>query len=419
MAVRIKLILVLIILSAQASLALEPGEILVIVNSEIQSSHDIGQYYCQKRGIPADNLVSLPLGKKASTSISRKDYDKKIAEPLRAILNSNRFAGKIRCLLTTYGVPLTVQGRGQLEGKEEQLKQVKELIRQGNEVLEKLKAQAKPIPAEKKNAETKLAQLKLIEDIITGRETNASVDSELSMVLFEKYELYRWQINSLQEVLRVDDPNDELPALRKKTLMVSRLDGPSEEIIKSLVDKALAAEKTGLKGIAYFDSRGRIDTSQYGQYDQSIRDIAFVTNSITGLPVKQEQTSKLFEPNSCPDAAIYCGWYSLRKYIDAFDFVDGAVGYHIASFEAVGLRDPNATTWCPAMLKDGITATLGPVAEPYLHSFPKPKDFFSELYKGTCLVETYYRTKPFNSWMLVLIGDPLYKPFARHENASQ
>jgi uncharacterized protein (TIGR03790 family) len=66
------------------------------------------------------------------------------------------------------------------------------------------------------------------------------------------------------------------------------------------------------------------------------------------------------------------------------------------------------------MLRDGITATFGPVAEPYLHSFPEPQAFFGELYEGKCLVEAYYGTKPFNSWQLLLIGDPLYKPFAKH-----
>jgi len=97
--------------------------------------------------------------------------------------------------------------------------------------------------------------------------------------------------------------------------------------------------------------------------------------------------------------------------VDAFDFVDGAVGFHIASYEAQKLRDPSSSTWCAAMLRDGITATLGAVDEPYLHSFPQPKEFFAELFKGSCLVEAYYRTKPFNSWQLVLIGDPLYRPF--------
>ena len=72
---------------------------------------------------------------------------------------------------------------------------------------------------------------------------------------------------------------------------------------------------------------------------------------------------------------------------------------------------PNSTQWCPALLKHGITATLGPVAEPYLHAFPEPKAFFGALFDGHCLVEAYYLTQPFNSWQLVLIGDPLYRPF--------
>ncbi|MHC4156432.1 MAG: hypothetical protein ACYST6_16135 [Planctomycetota bacterium] len=83
----------------------------------------------------------------------------------------------------------------------------------------------------------------------------------------------------------------------------------------------------------------------------------------------------------------------------------------VPSAEAADLRDPNSTHWCPAMLSDGVTVTLGAVAEPYLHAFPEPKALFLELFNGQCLVEAYYRTKPFNSWQLVLIGDPLYRPF--------
>jgi len=198
--------------------------------------------------------------------------------------------------------------------------------------------------------------------------------------------------------------------------MVSRLDGPQPNIARSLVDKAIVAENTGLNGIAYVDSRGIPKSEKSystGYFDQSLRDLAVLTKFRTTMTVKQERTEQLFPVNACPQTAIYCGWYSLKKYIDAFDFVDGAIGYHISSWEAVDLRDPNSSQWCPAMLKDGITATLGAVAEPYLHSFPEPKAFFLELFNGRCLVEAYYRTKPFNSWQLVLIGDPLYRPFKK------
>ena len=65
------------------------------------------------------------------------------------------------------------------------------------------------------------------------------------------------------------------------------------------------------------------------------------------------------------------------------------------------------------MLEEGITATLGPVSEPYLLAFPLPEAFFGLLLTGKkSLVECYYLTKPFNSWRMMLIGDPLYNPFS-------
>jgi uncharacterized protein (TIGR03790 family) len=196
--------------------------------------------------------------------------------------------------------------------------------------------------------------------------------------------------------------------------MVSRLDGPNFKIAQGLIDRSIAADKTGLHGFAYIDSRGITKDNKlysYGYFDQSLRDLAILARFRTELTIKEERTEKLFQPGECPQTAIYCGWYSLEKYVDAFDFVDGAIGYHISSLEAVDLRDANSGQWCPAMLADGITATMGAVSEPYLHAFPEPKEFFLELFNGRCLVEAYYYTKPFNSWQMVLIGDPLYTPF--------
>ena len=64
------------------------------------------------------------------------------------------------------------------------------------------------------------------------------------------------------------------------------------------------------------------------------------------------------------------------------------------------------------MIEDGVAATIGPVYEPYLMAFPRPEQFFGLLLEGQLtLVECYYRTLPFNSWMMTLIGDPLYRPY--------
>jgi len=399
-------IIILSLVCCSVGFALEPKEILVIANSNIGASVRIAQYYCIKRGVPANNILALPLGASLDDTITRDDYEKKLAEPIRKELSDRRFTAEIKCLLTMYGVPIKAGGRGPLKNQEARLKKLGKLAEQNKNEIEQLKQNGTAEASrEMQKIELKLAQTQSEIDSILGKETNASVDSELSMVLFGNYELYRWQLNELK---------NNLPGLYSNTLMVSRLDGPSLEIVKGLIDKAIAAEKTGLRGIAYIDSRGIADDKKpysFGHFDQSLRDLAVFTRLRTEMTVKEEQAEKLFEAGTCPQAALYCGWYSLKKYVDAFDFVDGAVGYHIASLEAVDLRDPNSSQWCPAMLKDGITATLGAVAEPYLHSFPKPTEFFCELFNGRCLVEAYYYTNPFNSWQMVLIGDPMYRPF--------
>jgi uncharacterized protein (TIGR03790 family) len=378
----------------------------VVANGDVTASVRLAQYYCAKRDVPIENILTLPLGTGPADTITRADYEEKIAEPIRIKMSDPELADKIRCLLTTYGVPFKVGPRGTLSDKKERLEQLTRQKADLNQKLERL--QISDAAGNSKNIEgTKrtLTRLQSKIDYITGRETAASVDSELSMVLFGDYPLYRWQPNKLK---------DNVLGLRFNTLMVSRLDGPNFKIAKGLVDKAMVAEKAGLNGVAYIDSRGIAKDNKpysFGYFDQSLRDLTVLARFRTELTIKEERTEKLFQPGECPQAVIYCGWYSLEKYVDAFDFVDGAIGYHVSSLEAVDLRDPNTSQWCPAMLVDGITATMGAVSEPYLHSFPEPKEFFLKLFNGRCLVEAYYYTKPFNSWQLVLIGDPLYTPF--------
>jgi len=386
--------------------ALEPNEILVIANRDIPASLSIARDYCTKRGVRPGNLLSLGLGSDMKYTITRDSYEKDLAEPIRRKLAGLKFDDSIRCLLTVYGVPVRVEGRGPLSGKENSLKQLEASAKALKQKIEQLQNSGSTASTfEKHRLSRKLTGIESEMDRINGKETGASVDSELSLVLRKDYELYRWQQNTLK---------DGVFDLAFDTLMVSRLDGPGVAVVSALVDKAMRAEKNGLNGVVYIDSRGIKRNHKYysmGYFDQSLRDLAVLARRRTNMKVVLDQNDSVFGVNQCPKAAIYCGWYSLKKYVDAFDFVDGAVGYHIASLEAVDLRDPAGNQWCPAMLRDGITASIGAVAEPYLHAFPEPRAFFRELFNGQCLVEAYYHTKPFNSWQLVLIGDPLYRPF--------
>jgi uncharacterized protein (TIGR03790 family) len=184
--------LLALLLLGPAVLALEPDEILIIVNGNHMESAAIAQHYCGRRGVPTDNILTLPLGTELSYTITRANYEKQLAEPIRERLLSLGTVGQIKCLLTTYGVPIKVQGRGPLEGKADKLKQLRGLAEQEKNKIEQLnnKGSGESVKQNGKH-NLKLLQIQSEIDQITGKETGASVDSELSMVLFGNYELYR------------------------------------------------------------------------------------------------------------------------------------------------------------------------------------------------------------------------------------
>jgi uncharacterized protein (TIGR03790 family) len=244
-------------------------------------------------------------------------------------------------------------------------------------------------------------------DFLTYTHADASVDSELSLLWWDS-DLYsvawRWG-NPLFQDAAVNQ--DDLPIL-----MVGRLDAPTAELAKALVDKALQAERTGLDGTVYFDARGRQPqgpTDSYGLYDRSLREAATLMKEHSSYHVVLDDAEPTM--TAIPNVALYIGWYKLRAYDDVFSFNPGAIGYHMASAEAVSVHDPAERGWCKNALARGITATLGSVGEPYLDAFPEPSRFTALLLTGKySLVEVYYLTSRYISWRMVLFGDPLYNP---------
>jgi uncharacterized protein (TIGR03790 family) len=248
--------------------------------------------------------------------------------------------------------------------------------------------------------------------------TGSSFDSELSMLLWPDPPVLSWLPNPWHYRF------DAAPAHRQTTLFVSRLSAPVPDIVRRMIDGAIAAEKTSLQGVMYLDARAlpydpkKPDDGSFGRYDQSLRDLDSRLRKRSQMRVVLDNEKELFAAGRCPQAALYCGWHSPANYKDAFDWSTGAVGYHLADGEATWLQlnDDNRieTTrpWCPWMLTDGVCATLGSFQEAHLVAFPLPDDFFSLLMTGKySLVEVYYRTCPFISWTVLLIGDPLYNPY--------
>jgi hypothetical protein len=113
----------------------------------------------------------------------------------------------------------------------------------------------------------------------------------------------------------------------------------------------------------------------------------------------------------CDGAAIYAGWYSLNHYNDAFTWKPGAIGFHLDSASAANPR--GGTNWSANALLRGITITSGAVSEPFLEGLPHPDQVFLYLFQGANVGDAFSRSTRWLKWMIINIGDPLYRPFPK------
>nr|WP_319393054.1 TIGR03790 family protein [uncultured Desulfobacter sp.] len=380
------------------ALALSPDEVLVVANRNAAKSVGLATWYMEKRKIPKENLLQVFVTDKETCS--RETYLKKIVPPIRRTLEKNQ---KINAIVTMYGLPLRIASPGMT--KDEQAR------------MDQLTAQKKKFDALKeKNGQltedqkkTLNREVRKIKQFKTSTDKTASLDSELMLVKKERYKINFWLPNPFFLPWR----SQKTAIDKSEVIMVSRLDGPDPSIVKQIVNDSIEAGTKGLSGTAYFDARwkypGQKKVSGYGLYDKSIHEAAGRLKK-EGMNVVLDNKQELFQPGDCPNAALYCGWYSLANYVDAFTWEKGAVGFHIASSECTTLKRKNSNVWCKKMLDKGIAATVGPVGEPYVQSFPIPEIFFDFLAKGKLtLAEVYLISLPYLSWKQVLVGDPLYR----------
>lgn len=258
-----------------------------------------------------------------------------------------------------------------------------------------------------------MASMQWIENQIEQSHTNetmAAFDSELALILLPDHDLNRWLPNPLYYGAASAIKN--LP-----TLIVARLEAPTVEIVKRMIDQSIETEGKRLSGKLYIDAKyyipsGNYAPGSYERYDQSLYLLDKRIKTNTKMASVFDSNLSLFSEGTCPDTALYVGWYSLGKYIPSCKWNPGSIGMHLASSEACNLRDSTSTLWCPQMLINGAAAVVGPTFEPYLGAFPQPDYFFSLILTGDyTLGEAFAYTQPYVSWSIILIGDPLYRPY--------
>ncbi len=348
---------------------------VVIYNTADPSSVALAKYYAGRREIPDDQLVGMvcPL----TPEISRQEFVSSISDPLRdafvrkgwwRVERGQVTRTKIRFVAIIRGMPLKIRSEG--------------------EKVQPRKDQPDSI----------------------GKRDEASVDSELAClglgavptagVISNSY--YRRFTPILEAIA---DPG---------LLLVCRLDAPTDITVRAMIDDAISAERDGLWGWAYVDSRS-IKDGGYVEGDEWLETAAKNMRG-KGIPVLWDKAPETL-PVGYPvtDAAVYFGWYAESingPFADpAFRFRPGAIAVHIHSFSAATLRDP-ASGWCGPLVEHGAAATMGNVYEPYLSLTPHLDVLQDRLMAGCTFAESAYMSLRGLSWMAVAIGDPLYRPYS-------
>ncbi len=103
------IILGVFLLAAAPTWALQPGQVVVVVNAKVNESIALGRFYCKMRQVPEGNLVALSLP--TGDDITPQEYDTLLVKPLRQALEERKLTDTVYCILTMRGVPFRVLER--------------------------------------------------------------------------------------------------------------------------------------------------------------------------------------------------------------------------------------------------------------------------------------------------------------------
>ncbi len=321
------------------SLALTSDEVVILANKNAWHSIDLGKYYMKKRGIPDENILKLwTTGKE---TVSRENYEKQIAAPIKKYLADREKEGRgVKCLVLMFGLPLKINPPEFTKEEQKKLAELRKRQENTQESLDKIEKDNPEHEVLAKDLKKVAADIKKMNKNRSSK--GAALESELSLLLVPDYPLAGWITNPLF----IPFQKRKLPVTPENIMLVSRLDGPSNDIVRRIIDDSIVAEKNGLHGVAYFDARYKApaedkvkDLKGYGYYDWSIHQTAAFFRQQNIMPEVLDDNAELFQKGEAPNAAIYCGWYSLGKYVDAFKWQPGAVGFHIASIECASLKN--------------------------------------------------------------------------------
>ncbi len=333
--------------------------VIVVVNQNSTNSVQLGNDYCEQRGVPPQNVLRMSGWTGGATLWSRSDFETYLRNPLLTMIARRGLTNQAEYVLLSMDIPFTVGDNGSYNS-------TTSVLFYGFKTNT-----APPLPPECLPASCSLPDAS----------SNSYAFSEL--------------------------PFREAPPNTATT---------NSFLAMMLTDNTLAgADLILTRGVAS-DSTYPTQAVYLARTDQTARSVRFVEfdNAILATRVRGDDSLVWTNTSSTSFTNLLGLMTGLQNLFPPSNaFVPGAIGDSLTSYAGIIFGDSGGQTTLLAFLNAGAAGSYGTITEPcnYTQKFPDALNYFYQN-RGFCLAEAYYQSIQ-NPYQGLLVGEPLSAPFAR------
>lgn len=234
--------------------------------------------------------------------------------------------------------------------------------------------------------------------------------SRLSRINFVYDPVYNQSLNPLynRRNFRAYDEADNALAI-----VTSRIDAPSLEIAKQVVDNSRIAIRQGaVNGTFFFSKYSPIYSEEDENYALELDDFESSTLQVLNVNIYTTTYWDEYTNSVIPfleDDSIMWSWRADRAGCTFFKDPTARryFLYNADDDGAASMRDAEDKRWPMLALSSGYPVTAGAMSNPTADGYLRPRPFFEAILNGATVGEAFLFACPYLDWTISLIGDPL------------
>jgi uncharacterized protein (TIGR03790 family) len=343
--------------------------VVVVVNQNSTNSVQLGNYYCERRQIPPQNVLRVNWTG-SNIQWTKSEFETVLLNPLLAMLSARQLTNQIDYVLLSMDLPYRVVHTGSVTESG------------NNSTTSALFYGFKP--------DFSVPSFGLPSCNLPAASSNSYAGSEA--------------------VFRATP----LGAINSNSFLVSMLTSSNLAAAKLVIDRAVTSDSSmPTQPVFLGHSDDRLRNIRYWLFDDAIFNARLRGNYAI-------QATNVNHPNSLGSIAGYesgIQWGTVGSGI----FLPGAMADNITSFSGQIFEQPNnpeGHLTALAFLNAGAAGSYGTIVEPcaWLQKFPSPQNYFYQA-RGFTLAECYYQSVT-NPYQGLLLGEPLAAPYALRPSAA-